>query len=262
MRVMKIGRLGACCCILSGAALLFGEQPAAAQNLDSAIGMRGEANQEGVNSQARIDKLADQTDQIVSEYRNTIDQVESLRVYNRQMEALVAAQQTEMDSLRGQIDDIALVGRGVMPLMLEMLDTLEAFVALDLPFLAQERAARVEDLREMMDRPDVTDAEKYRRLMEAYQIEGEYGRTVEAYRDTLADGRIVDFLRLGRIALLYQTPDGEETAAWDREQKTFVVVDGSYRSAVKDGLKIARKQSRPDLIRVPLPVATSARGPR
>ena len=227
---------------------------AAAQSLDSALAVREDANTAGVESQQRIDALADETDRVVSEYRSTIDQVESLRVYNGQMRDLVSAQHAEMDSLRAQIDDIELVGRAVMPLMLEMLDALEAFVSLDLPFLAAERGARVATLREMMDRPDVTDAEKYRRLMEAYQIEGDYGRTVEAYRGQLDDGRIVDFLRIGRIALLYQTPDGQDTAAWDRERGAFVALDSSYRSAVKAGLRIARKQSRPDLIRVPLPV--------
>jgi len=232
--------------------------PALAQKLDSAIGLRDQANAEGVKSQVRIDALADDTDKIVSEYRSTIDQVESLRVYNAQMQNLVAAQQAELASLHEQIDDIELVGRGVLPLMLEMLDALEAFVALDLPFLAEERSQRIAGLRVMMDRPDVTDAEKYRRLMEAYQIEGDYGRTVEAYRGALADGRMVDFLRIGRMALLYQTGDGEETAAWDASQGGFVVLDDSHRSATKEGLRIARKQSRPDLMRVPLPAAQRA----
>jgi hypothetical protein len=114
----------------------------------------------------------------------------------------------------------------------------------------------------MMDRPDVTDSEKYRRILEAYEIENEYGRTVEAYRGPLADGRIVDFLRIGRIALLYQSADGEESAAWDASQTAFVALDSSYRSSIKEGLRIARKQARPDLIRVPLPAASRAEGPR
>lgn len=248
-----------CACLVAASCLVT--WPSAAQTLEPALDARASANADDAKSQSRIDTLADQTDKIVSEYRSTIDQLESLRVYNEQMEALVAAQHGEMESLRSQIDDIELVGRGVTPLMLEMLDALEAFVALDLPFLAEERNARVANLRDMMDRPDVSDAEKYRRILEAYQIENDYGRTVEAYRGPLADGRIVDFLRIGRVALLYQSADGEETAAWDKSQQSFVKLDSSYRSSIKEGLRIARKQSRPDLIRVPLPAAEPAEGP-
>ena len=107
-----------------------------------------------------------------------------------------------------------------------------------------------------MDRADVTNAEKYRRIVEAYQIENDYGRTIEAYRGTLDNGKTVDFLRVGRIALVYQTLDGEETGVWDQGAQDWVELDDSYRTSIKQGLKIARKQSAPDLIELPLPAAS------
>ncbi len=110
-------------------------------------------------------------------------------------------------------------------------------------------------LRELMGRADVTNAEKYRRILEAYQIENDYGRTIEAYRGTLADGRTVDFLRVGRIALIYQTLDADEAAVWDQAARQWVALDSSYRTAIKQGLRIARKQAAPDMIRLPLPAA-------
>ncbi len=109
----------------------------------------------------------------------------------------------------------------------------------------------------MMTRAAVTNAEKYRVIMEAYQTENEYGRTIEAYRSTLQRGDrevMVDFLRFGRIALVYQTLDGMEAGVWNQVKKTWEPLDASYRTAIRQGLRIARKQAAPDLIRLPLPV--------
>jgi hypothetical protein len=174
------------------------------------------------------------------------------------MRELLSSQEAELASLQGQLDQVEVVGRAVMPLMLKMIDAYEQLVELDLPFLLDERKERVADLRTLMKRADVTSAEKYRRIMEAYQIENEYGRTIEAYRSTLdLAGReaTVDFLRFGRIALVYQTPDGTEAGVWNQETKSWEKLDPRYRGAIRDGLRIARKQAAPDLIRLPLPAS-------
>jgi hypothetical protein len=208
-----------------------------------------------MESQSRIDALSEETDKMLAEYRTRLKQIDALRIYNSQMEQLIASQDMEMASLRRQIDDVEVVGRGVTPLMLKMIDGLDAFVKLDIPFLKEERSRRLANLRDLMGRADVTNAEKYRRILEAYQIENDYGRTIEAYRGTLPDGRTVDFLRVGRIALIYQSLDADEAAVWDPAESQWIELDSSYRMAIKQGLRIARKQSAPDLIRLPLPAA-------
>jgi len=139
--------------------------------------------------------------------------------------------------------------------MVRMLGSLEQFVALDVPFLKGERVGRVERLKEMMPRADVTVSEKYRRIVEAYQIEMEYGRTIEAYKGKLGD-KEVDFLRVGRVGLFYQTADGAETGYWDREKKDWTA-DGSYAEGVTEGLKVAKKQASPNLLIVPIQAAAS-----
>jgi len=237
------------------AVLLLASATAPAQTLAQAVEARTSGNAEDLQSQRRIDALSEETDKMLAEYRPRLKQIDALRVYNSQMEQLIASQDTEMASLRRQIDDVEVVGRGVTPLMLKMIDSLDAFVALDVPFLADERARRVAHLRDLMARADVTNAEKYRRILEAYQIENDYGRTIEAYRGTLADGRTVDFLRVGRIALIYQTLDADEAAVWDQAAREWIALESSYRTAIKQGLRIARKQAAPDMIRLPLPAA-------
>ena len=195
----------------------------------------------------------DETDLLATEYRAVLKQTDALRIYNRQITGLVESQDREMASFQRQIDDIELVAREIVPLMLEMISSLQAFVELDVPFLQEERSARIASLHDLMVRSDVTDAERFRRILEAYQIENEYGRTIEAYSGELKlDGktRIVQFLRTGRTVLIYQTRDGSEAGVWDQDARAWKPVSGDYRSAIRQGLMIARKQAD-GLSRVP-----------
>jgi hypothetical protein len=234
---------------------------AAATELDELVGRRMAVNEAGVKSQERIDTLSGETDKLTGEYRSVLQRIDALRVYNRQMDELITSQDAELISLQQQIDDIELVSREVTPLMLAMIEALEDFIELDVPFLPEERAERVAGLRQLMGRADVTDAERYRRIMEAYQIENEFGRTIEAYQGESEVGgatRQVDFLRIGRVAFLYQTLDGAETGVWDQANGKWN--DASdHRSAVRTGLKMARKQTAPDLLRLPVPTPKAAR---
>ncbi len=112
-----------------------------------------------------------------------------------------------------------------------------------------------------MGRSDVTDEERYRRIVEAYQIENEYGRTIEVYQGELVlegKARLVEFLRVGRISLLYQTLDLSETGVWDQRNQVWKDAAES-RSAVRKGIRIARKQTAPDLMRIPVPTAEAAK---
>ena len=249
--------------LLSSAAALAEEQaapkpagPPSRDLLGEAVALRNEGNTELADSQQQVEELSDQTDTLLTRYRASLRQTESLRTYNRQMEDLIASQELERASLQEQLGRIELVTRDVTPLMLRMIEALGAFVELDVPFLEEERHTRIANLRRIMKRADVTEAEKYRRIMEAYQIENEYGRTIEAYRSTLSRGDrelTVDFLRVGRIALLYQTLNEDEAAVWNQEKRVWEPLDRSYRSPIRKGLRIARKQSAPDLLLLPLP---------
>jgi len=227
-----------------------------AQQLDEPIEKRVEANVDGAESQTRVESIADATDTLISEFRLTNKKIESLNIFNRQLSAVIVSQNEELDSLQRQIDDVEEVGRSVTPLMLKMIDSLDRFVELDIPFLAEKRKARIDGLRVLMRRSDVADAERYRRILEAYQVENDFGRTIEAYAGTVEkDGADVpvDFLRVGRIGLLYLTRDGAEVGAWNHQAGHFELLESSYFNWVSEGLRVAKKQSAPQLIRIPLP---------
>ena len=231
--------------------------------LDEMVGARAEGNDAGVETQEKIDEISDETGALVAQYRTTLRQIDAIDLYNQQMRDLVAAQIRELASLDDQLQRVDSVGRNVTPLMLRMIDSIDRFVRLDIPFLLEERMGRIAELNKTMKRADVTGAEKFRQIMEAYQIENEYGRTIEAYRAGLKLGdreTTVDFLRFGRIALVYQSLDESESGAWSQETRSWVPLDSSHRSAIKQGLRIARKQAAPDLIELPLPSPVAPRG--
>lgn len=202
-------------------------------------------------SQKRITQLDEEASGMLADYRQALVEAQSLKAYTEQLGSQVKSQDDEIKGMSSQIADIETTSREVLPMMTKMLDTLDQFVKLDMPFLPDERANRIATLKEMMTRADVSLSEKYRRIVEAYQVEMEYGRTIEAYEGKVGD-KTVQFLRTGRVALLYQTLNGKETGYWDVNAKKWVVDDG-YNDSIMAGLKVAKKQAAPDFIKVPVP---------
>jgi hypothetical protein len=145
--------------------------------------------------------------------------------------------------------------------MAQMVITLDRFIQLDVPFLLEERTAVVDNLKRTMDRADVSTSEKYRLILEAYQTELEYGRTLETYEGHLGTGataRTVEFARLGRVTLLYRTLDGSETGYWDAQKKDWVI-DPSLRDAIENVIKVAKGDGPPELLIVPVPAPQEVR---
>lgn len=212
-------------------------------------------------SQLRIDKLQEETNALLTEFKQVNKQIEGLRVYNAQLEKQIQNQLNVITALEESIDQVTVIERQIQPLILRMLDGLEQFVELDMPFRLEERRERVANLRSKMDRADITVAEKFRQVLEAYNIEAEYGRKLETYQDTLTVGgqeRQVNILAVGRVALMYQTTDTEMSGAWDKEQGAWVELDSSYRSDILKGIRIAKKQAAIDIMRLPISAPEAA----
>ena len=187
---------------------------------------------------------------MLQKYNLLVAEAESMTNYSDQLQLQVKDQNDAIASYNQQLIDIEHTAREVMPMMQRMLDQIDRFVELDIPFLLDERRDRIQKLKDVMGKADVAISEKYRRIVEAYQIELDFGRTLESYEGKLqgdSAGRTVRFLRIGRVALLYQTLDGEETGYWDKEKKAWEV-DNEYREAVKEGIEVATKQGAPELL--------------
>ncbi len=253
----KVPALLAC---LGACMLAAPTAPLRAQALEPAVGLEQGINEEAAESQERVTALAAETRDLLSEYRAVVRETEALRVYNDNLERVVIDQRDEIRSIQRQLGGLEDTNRDVVPLMLEMIEALARIVEADLPFRVDERRARVERLRVMMDQAEVTVSEKYRQVMVAYQTELEFGRTTEAYSDSLpTTGQTVDYLRVGRTILLYQSRDQTVTGWFNPATRRFEVLPDRYRFAVRNGLAIARNEKAPDLVTLPVPGPEAAR---
>jgi septal ring factor EnvC (AmiA/AmiB activator) len=178
--------------------------------------------------------------------------------YNTHIEQQLRSQEQEIASLEQQIAGLDATAVDVQAMLQRMYDELVTFVQGDVPFFKEERDQRMQRITELMQSVEASPSEKFRRLMEAYQIEMEYGRTMSSYRQTLDDGREAELVRLGRIVLLYRVIEGGETGYWDNERKQWVA-DPDSRAAIENALSIAKEEKAPDLIIVPIPAPQGAR---
>lgn len=229
-----------------------------ADELAPVIEKSSEITESASSSQQKIDKLTEQTQTKFQQYQTVNKEIEGLDVYNNQLQKQISNQLAEMKKLNLDIDQVSVIERQITPLMIRMIDGLAQFVELDVPFLPEERATRIAGLNEMMERADVAVSEKFRRVLEAYQVEVAYGRSIEAYAGIIevnGQERDVDFLRIGRVALMYQTRDGSIAGRWDNDSQSWQDLGDEYRMHITKGLRMAKKQLAPDLLVMPIKAA-------
>jgi hypothetical protein len=234
-------------------------QPGAAQpaSVERAIDTVQQTQRASAASQQRVDRLDAETRQLLERYRAALWQAQQLKVYGAQIEELAKTQGSERESLARQITEMEKVERELLPLMLRMIDSLEKFVDLDLPFLQDERRERLANLRRVMADPEAGVSDKYRRILEAYQIEVDYGRTLGAERVEV-EGRVMDQLRVGRSALYALALDGAEALRWESDSRKWLPLERGYVSDVRHGLRIARELVSADLLRLPMALPEAA----
>ena len=245
------------------AAALLASAALPAQQLEEVLDAAEAGTAEAQQSQRRIDELAEETRALLEEYRALNRQIEGLDVYNTRLERQITAQEHRIEAIDASLGEVTVLARQMLPLLVRMIDSLESFIALDRPFHLRERRERIAFLRHNMDRPDIALAEKFRQVMDAYRIEIEFGRKIDTYRDTIAVGgeeREVDVLRVGRIALLYRTPDGGACGLWNPQARAWEPLDsGDFDVAIRDGIRIAGRQAA--LALLPLPVTAPEAAP-
>ncbi len=243
--------------LLLGLSAAAGAQGGGSPAVDATV----QANRAAGAAQQQINQLDDQTRALLERYRAALWQTQQLNVYAQQVGPLLATQDADRAALQQQLQQFSSSSHDLTPLLLRMLDSLDRFVALDLPFLQQERRERIASLKRLMTDAGTPQAEKYRRMLEAYKIEADYGRALGAERMQLPLGggsKVVDVLHLGRVALYYLSLDGAEAGCWDAQAKQWRGLQGRYRSAIREGLKIAHETAAPEVLVLPVPAAGPA----
>jgi hypothetical protein len=192
----------------------------------------------------------------VAEYETLLRDIRGLEAYNALLQRQIQTQQQDLVDLQGAITQVPDLERQLPPLLINMVDGLDEFVERDLPFLQQERADRIANLKLLIENPDVSDSQKLRRVLEAWSIEVEYGSAFMTEQGQVnIDGadRAVDFVIMGRVGLLFQTADDDAlTGAWDHENNEWIPLGSEHRNPVRQAIRMARNQIAPDLLLLPI----------
>ena len=231
--------------------LFIGAQDIVNETLNSQV----DANIPGVVSQKEIDNLDEQAKKLYYEFKDTVSEYEGLRRYDDQLEKIVFSQEEEINSILKQIDSLDNVNKEILPFLKETIDSLRKFVNLDIPFLKESRLARLDNLDSIILKSNVTTAEKFRKVFEAYQVETAFGNTIETYPGFIElEGQTitVDYFRMGRLGWYYRSANGKESGYWNKFEDSWVHTNGKLNDEIKLALDIANRQTPPNFITLPV----------
>mgnify|MGYP001577434760 CR=1 FL=1 len=234
--------------------LLLADGTQSAELKDS-LEVVSKTNSSAASSQEIIDSLSRETRIMVDEYRRLRESSEYQQAFSKELKTLDAAQKQQIASLQQQIAQARVTRQRILPLMRSMADALEKFVVLDLPFHQEDRLAAVLQLKQRLDRAGITVSARFRLLLEAYQLEQDYGGTIESWRGSLQQGRdtlSVEYLRVGRTALYFQTLDRERSGYWNAQTQEWVMLDEQYNRNLSQAMRVAQNQTAPQLLQLPL----------
>lgn len=231
--------------------LFIGAQEIVDETLNSQV----DANIPGIVAQKEIDNLDEQAKKLYYEFKDTVSEYEGLRRYDDQLEKIVFSQEEEINSILKQIDSLDNVNKDILPFLKETIDSLRKFVNLDIPFLKESRLARLDNLDSIILKSNVTTAEKFRKVFEAYQVETAFGNTIETYPGFIElEGQTitVDYFRMGRLGWYYRSANGKESGYWNKFEDSWVHTNGKLNDEIKLALDIANRQTPPNFITLPV----------
>jgi len=235
--------------------------PLTAEGLDALFEEAERITEFAQASQERIDDMSAETSRLLREYKGVLREIESLKAYNAQQRRVVANQEQEISELQQSIDEVVAIRREITPLMLRMIQALEQFVELDMPFLLESRRERIANLRDFLDASNIAPSAKFRLVLEAYQNEMDYGRTIETYKSNVViDGaeRQANILRIGRVVLAYETLDGETVGFWNKAAGQWAQLPASFTRGIETAIAYANDQAAPNMYVLPVPGPTES----
>lgn len=206
-------------------------------------------------TQKKRDEWERKKQQLIAQYQALKAERERLIKAKEKKQAALAAARKRVQEAERQVRETVRIREGLESYLETVVDRLDEFIKGDLPFLPKERADRIASIRHLLEQPGVPIAEKYRRVMEALQVETQYGRTVEVYKDTIdlkGQPVVVDILRLGRLSLFFETPDGKIVGEYNPAEKQWFVLPSGYRKNINKAVGIARRERTAELVKLPI----------
>ena len=203
--------------------------------------------------QTRLDAADDELRAMLQELRELERDERRLARESAELAPRLERQAEALDRREAALDALPDTREALPALQERLVERLANWVESDMPFLHEEREARVSSLRDSAS--ELTSVERWERIVTAWRAELDYGREFDAWRGYLGEGaerREVEFLRLGRIGFYYLTPDGRDAGVWDTQEDGWVALDEAQRSEVRNGLRIARDRRAPELLTLPV----------
>ncbi|MBD1555732.1 DUF3450 domain-containing protein [Vibrio sp. S9_S30] len=234
-----------------------------ADDLDAARAIEKKTNEVIQKAQLDIDANVEASFTLQSEIEQLESQIDNLTLYRDHLTQLVSSQNSELISLEQQLNDIEDTRQGIVPLMYRMIDGLDSIISQDIPLRKVTRQKRLDDIKLLMGRADVAEAEKYRRILEAYQIEIDYGTKLGAYSAEIqfaGNSRQVEQLYFGRVSLVARSLDHQQFWVWRQESKTWNELSKNKGGEINKAFAMAAKQQAPSIVTLPLSISHVEKG--
>lgn len=230
--------------------------PVLAGTLSTAQNKVVQTHQQDASEQVKLNNLDKETREALNHYQQNQRQADLIDAYNRQLQKMIDSQEQEKQRIHSQLSSLNETEQSALPMLVSLYQQLATFVRQDQPFLVTERQQRLARLKKIIDRADVSLAEKYRQVLDAYQVEIDYAKSIGSYRGELIQGGKtiqVDFFRLGRTALYYQTLNAKKGALWQPASGQWQTLTDSQNKQLSIAIAMANKQHIPQLLKLPMP---------
>jgi ABC-type transporter Mla subunit MlaD len=216
--------------------------------VDKAVDTRQATQKSREKWDAQRQKLAEEYDRLKAEN-------EQLAFANKNLNQKVGELEQSNQDLTREKEAAERIKTELAPFLGDLLGRLNSLVAADAPFLSRERRDRLTRLAVILADPEITIAEKYRKMMEALFVEAEYGNTVEVYREKIVvDGTqvLADIFRMGRTALFFLALDRESAGIFDVAKNQWHTLDKTRVPAVEAVVDMAAKHRPMEVVTLPI----------
>lgn len=206
-------------------------------------------------SQVEDEKWREKQQQLVMEMELLEAAVTELRAEKAELVAVNLAAKERIGEKEQKLASIEQIKEQMEPFIVDLVAEIKASYEGGLPFLVKERKERIAKLEATLYDPEIALSEKFRKAMEALQIEMEYGLTIETYQQQIAfsgEQILVDIFRLGRLGLYFQTLDQSRCGLWDQRDGIWLELPESYNYDIQKAIEIAAKRRPAELVTMPL----------
>ncbi len=215
-----------------------------------------------IKIQQKIQKDRSQWDQeksaLVLEYEQLLQQKQMLEKEHKILSVRQKQQHDLNQTLIEQKKETIRVANELFPFIYTIYEKLKILVAQEPVFLKEERTTRLATLNNVMNDPQITIAEKYRKVMEALFIEAEYGSTIEVYQDKILmgtrdeDETLGNIFRLGRVSLFFLSLDKNLCGVFNPQEGKWQPLPKDMLPAIRSAVEIGSKRRSVELL--PLPI--------